>query len=107
VNELRAVDKLCRSSHPNIIEIFRHGRLRHNSVFYYIDMELCDCNLEEYRQGRKSIPRVLSWAKAVECGEGPFFLCSIMRQVISGLKFIHAHDEVHRDLNPQNGTFHL
>src|SRR5271163_1000164 len=98
------MDKLCRGSHPNIIEIFGHGRLRDNSVFYYIDMELCDSNLEEYIQGKKDIPRLLGWATAIEQGLGPFFLCSFMRQIVNGLKFIHEHSEVHRDFNPQNGS---
>ena len=44
-NEVRAMDKLCKGSYLNIIEIFQHERLRDNSVFYYIDMEFYDCNL--------------------------------------------------------------
>lgn len=86
-----------------MIEVFRHGRLRDNSLFYYIDMELCDCNLEEYIQSKKDVPRLLSWTKAIEHGVSPFFVCDFMRQMISGLKFIHDRDEVHRDFNPQNG----
>jgi serine/threonine protein kinase len=97
------MDRLCRDAHPNIIEIIQHGRLRENSVFYYIDMELCNFNLEEYIQGQRCAPRLLSWASVLQYGEGPFFTCFILQQIISGLKFIHDHNEVHRDLNPQNG----
>ena len=100
-NEVDAMEKLCRGLHPNVIEIFQHGRI-YDSAFYYIDMELCDCNLDEYIYGRKTVPSLLDWSLAVDNGEGPFLTCYIMSQIISGLKFIHAHDEVHRDFNPQN-----
>ena len=67
-------------------------------------MELYDCNLEEYIQGRKTVPPLLAWENAIQNGEAAFFICFIMRQIINGLKFIHDQDEVHRDFNPQNST---
>jgi hypothetical protein len=33
-----------------------------------------------------------------------FNVWGIMRQIASGLIFIHAEGETHRDLKPQNGT---
>jgi serine/threonine protein kinase len=32
---------------------------------------------------------------------------AIMQQLLGGLAFIHSHDEVHRDMAPQNGTPHF
>src|SRR5271163_3797641 len=98
------MNQLCRTSHPNIIQIFRHDKLHPNSEFYFIDMELCDCNLEEYIYGRKRPLRLMSWDTAIAHGEGPFLVCVITLHIASGLKFIHEKDQVHRDLNPQNSN---
>jgi serine/threonine protein kinase len=103
-NEVKAMDELCRGSHPNIIEIYSHGKLQDGSESYYIDMELCDCNLRECIDGCEFPPRLLSRQSAIEVGEGPFFVCCILYQIASGLKFIHSHGKVHRDLSPQNST---
>ena len=97
---------LCRSSHINIIDIYQHGVLQPPHTFYYIDMDLCDINLEQYIYSlKRGIHGLMDWSLAVEAGEGLFLICAIMQQLLSGLKFIHGHNEAHRDLNPQNGGF--
>jgi serine/threonine protein kinase len=101
-NEARAITKLCRNSHVNIIHVFEHGYL--NSASYFIDMELCELNLEEYIRGRKTgVYGLLDWAKAIKRGHAIFLIVAIMQQLLSGLIFIHNHREVHRDLDPKNG----
>ena len=106
-NEIQAMDSLCRGSHDNIIAIYQHGQLHPPQAFYFIDMEFCDINLEEYIHSKKTgIHGLLEWDKAVEQGGVPFLICGIMQQVLCGLKFIHDHNHVHRDLNPQNGNPH-
>jgi hypothetical protein len=35
LNEVRAMEKLCTTAHQNIVEVFRHGRLREHSTFFY------------------------------------------------------------------------
>jgi serine/threonine protein kinase len=102
-NEVRAIDALCKGAHVNIVEVFRHGRLKADSAFYFIDMELCDANLEEYTLG-KGLPGLPSWKHAVATRATLPLIVDIMRQICDGLTFIHNHNEVHRDLNPQNGT---
>jgi serine/threonine protein kinase len=46
--EVNAITKLSTSGgHSNIVAILAHGTLP-DSNYYYIDMELCDFNLEHY-----------------------------------------------------------
>lgn len=101
------MDKLCRSSHNNIVKIYQHRFLGVNA-FYFIDMEFCDTNLEEYIQCKKrGVHGLMDWDIAIETGHREFIICGIMQQIISGLKYIHDQGEVHRDLNPQNGKANL
>jgi serine/threonine protein kinase len=92
-NEVRAMAKLCQqSSHPHMVAVFRRGEVT-DSAYYYIDMELCDSNLDKFmRDHRPSssspIQLPLVW--------------NIMVQITSGLAFIHEHGEVHRDIKPRN-----
>lgn len=96
------MEKLCRDKHVNIIDVITHGQLR--PAYYFIDMELCDLNLDEYLDGRiTGVYGLLDWAKAKQ-DHGKFLIVAIMQQLLSGLIFIHEHDEVHRDLNPHNGN---
>jgi len=47
-NEMRAVAKLCmtQNTHRNIVSVFDYGPL--SPFLYFIDMELCDLNLERW-----------------------------------------------------------
>jgi len=103
-NEIRAMEKLCKGRHQNIIIIFNHGRLRVQSAFYFIDMQLCDFNLDEYLRGTKHTPGLNRWKRAETTDAAILIIWPIMDQITDGLAFIHKHKEVHRDLNPQNGT---
>jgi serine/threonine protein kinase len=73
-------------------------------------MELCDLNLETY------INR--EWTPVIQ-ERMPFFTFDlpprmrlsqaweIMECITSGLSYIHANREIHRDLKPRNGALHL
>ena len=107
-NELRAIDKLRKEPHRNIVEVLRHGDLVYMSS-YFIDMELCDLNLSTYIYQK--------WTPEVE-RQMPYFtfndlppklkvaqLWGIMEDIASGVAFIHQKGEVHRDIKPANGTY--
>jgi len=105
LNEARAINKLCQGSHENIVTVFNHGRFNATFPLYFIDMELCDINLEEYLLGTKSgIRGLVDRGTACKEGRHQFLILAIMQQLISGLSFIHSHDEVHRDMVLQNGN---
>jgi len=61
-----------------------------DSSHYFIDMEFCDKNLEEYIHETSNFEIDRIW--------------SIMKDISDGVSFIHSHDEVHRDLKPRNST---
>jgi len=86
VNEQRAVWKLCRESNKHLVAVLGVGII---DSHYFIDMELCDRNLEEYIQ-----------TSDVEING----VWGIMRDITDGVAFIHSHKEVHRDLKPRNST---
>ena len=71
--------------------------------FYYIDMELCDGNLENYIQGTEfpqtRNPRLHCFADERRSIR---VTLDILEQIANGLKFIHAQGPVHRDLKPRN-----
>jgi serine/threonine protein kinase len=96
-NEVRAVTKLCQSSHPNIVPVLRLGQLLPDSVLHYIDMELCSVSLESYMNRREAVADLPRWENQ------PKRILDIYAQIVDGLIFIHEHGEVHRDLSPPNG----
>ena len=110
LNEIRAVQKLCNKYNRNIVEVIGHGKFK-NSPFYAIDMELCEVSLEKYIQTEfnASAPdivpvsiyrsRYLGRVERIAKWRG---IVSIILDILHGLKFIHVHDEVHRDLKPTN-----
>ena len=99
---MRVIEKLCQTSHQNIVSVFGYGRLNPESGFYYIDMELCAINLEQYIEG-KQCGLLPNWKLPVEVKDA-LNVVLILEHVMSGLGFIHNLKEVHRDLNPPNGT---
>ena len=110
-NEIRAIEKLCTNNgHVNIIKVLRHGWLD-TSPYYFIDMELCQMNLEQYISGRFG-PAMASTQTSIDGrdmernADGSKFsiLWDILNQITEGLHFIHNLNEVHRDLKPRNGN---
>jgi serine/threonine protein kinase len=105
-NEARAITKLCgQEQHNNIVEVFQHGKLP-NSPYYFIDMELCDMNLDMYIE---SIDRPITGnAKAFLSPDlVATVIIDIFRDITRGVVFIHNHHEIHRDLKPRNSNSNL
>jgi serine/threonine protein kinase len=105
-NEMRSIAKLCMSdnTHRNIVRVFDHGCLY--SRCYFVDMELCDLNLDHWihRRWDETTARKLP----VLTAELPSRMritqvWDIMEDVTRAVAFIHSHHEIHRDLKPRNG----
>jgi len=100
INEIRAVNKLCKSPHPNVVHVLQLGQLLPDSVLHYIDMELCSVSFRTYvlymitREAVADLPR---WENS------PKRILHIYTQVVAGLVFIHENGEVHQELSPPNG----
>lgn len=95
-NEVRAINKLCKpGGNRNIVAVLRQGEVRF-AAFHYIDMELCDQNLEQYIYQDRT-------------GSGEHFtmleVWTVMVQIANGVAFIHEQGEVHRDLKPRNSIY--
>jgi|SRR5271169_4259328 len=97
-NEVRAITKLCKAnSHPNVVTVFRQGEVK-NSALYYIDMELCDGNLDQFiRDHSPSSETPIAIAD----------IWDIMVQISSGLAYIHSFGEIHRDIKPRNSSIFI
>lgn len=106
-NEVRAIMKLCRKGHKNIVSVLKFGELP-NSAYYFIDMELCDLNLGTYIH-RIEPPNPLEslpyFIKDASADLRTMQIANIMSQVAGGIKYIHGHDLVHRDVKPANGMY--
>jgi serine/threonine protein kinase len=86
---------LRQQPHPNIVDIFRHGKLRDEDRVF-IDMELCDLSLNIFIQ--KYWDAIGSWPDfEMTPAKG------IIGDIANGLVFLHKQKFVHRDLKPGNG----
>jgi hypothetical protein len=46
--EVQAIEKLCKTEHPNVIQVFDFGKLKEDTEFFFIDMEICETSLHGY-----------------------------------------------------------
>lgn len=65
-------------------------------ALYYIDMELCDSNLEQFIQDRS-----LSGTQVISMEQ----IWIIMLHIARGVAFIHTQEEIHRDIKPRNSIY--
>ena len=95
---MRVIKKLCRDGHKNIVKVLDYGNLS-GQTYGFIDMELCDLNLEEYNK--------CQWIRIeathrLPAGSLELEIWNITAQIADGLAFMHRQREVHRDLKPRN-----
>src|SRR5271154_4477845 len=98
LNEIRAAEKLCGpGANRNIVPLFHHGRLA-NSHYYFLDMELCDLNLEDYIQRKwpSMVKEQIELFVNVDqldskSRQGQFW--GIMRDIANGVAYIHSNGE--------------
>jgi len=87
----------------NIISVFKHGWLK-KSPYYFIDMELCDLNLEAfiYSEYISDFQMVFNPRSEPSKDVQVRNMWMIMLDIVRGLRYIHRHGQVHRDIKPRN-----
>ena len=102
-NEICVLDILRDKGHKHIVRVLRHGILPF-SKRYFIDMELCAGTLDDYiRRNHRDKDNVNRKDQKLVPGENTIrFAWDIVRQITSGLEFIHSFNLVHRSLHPQS-----
>ena len=95
---MRAIKKLSCVGHRNLVEVLGIDSFPDTS-YIFIDMELCGLNLETFIDSEWTLIQASTRIRHVAFLE----MLSIVRDIVSGLVFIHEHKQVHRDLKPENG----
>jgi serine/threonine protein kinase len=101
-DEIQAIRNIFSDGgHRHIIAIMKIGDIPQN---IFIDMELCDLNLDDFIYCRKDPAVVPTYF--VKDQPPPLKsrqIWNIMSQIAQGVEFLHGKRMVHRDLKPVNG----
>lgn len=108
-NSARVLEKFHKNgSHENIVTVLHCGWLDPCKERFFVDLEPCILNLDDYIKGDvKSILGLETYFNSMLQGEEETPRClsfwGILKDVSSGLNFIHSSQELHRDMKPRNG----
>jgi serine/threonine protein kinase len=94
--------------HQNLVKVKKYGNDTTHGPFF-IDMELCDFNLDEYISNRPSTAESKNLRDLSGCSltNGEWNTWDVMEQISGGIEFIHKCELIHRDLKPSNGISSL
>ena len=99
---------LCKPNvHKNIVTVMRVGKIPKH-LYWFIDMERCDLNLETYilRKWTARLHQRVPFFVNIDSSPTSVKIAQardLMKDIIEGLVFIHSHKMIHRDLKPRNG----
>ena len=81
--------KEAANDHPNVIQYFCHVT---QPYFIYLVIQLCPASLADIIERRDSFREI----------EATFEPKRALREITSGLRYLHARNIIHRDIKPQN-----
>src|SRR5277367_1332957 len=106
-NEARVLEKFRENGgHENIVTVLGYGWLDPRKERFYVDLEPCIMNLDDYVKGNiKSMLGLEKYFDPVlhERSLRCLTFWGIMKDISSGLNFMHSSHELHRDVKPRNG----
>jgi serine/threonine protein kinase len=104
-HEVQVIKKLCGpNTQINIIQVLSHGLLP-GLPYYFIDMELCELSLKDYIQRNEPSESLPYFVRDAGAEVTVLQIWNIMRQIASGVEYIHSQGHAHRDIKPVNSMY--
>lgn len=110
-NEVRVLDKFRKNGvHENIVTVLDYGWLDENKERFFVDLEACLLNLDDYI--KENVKHILGLTRYFDSQPDKKSLCclsfwGIVKDVCRGLNYMHSIRELHRDVKPRNSNYLL
>jgi len=95
--DVRCIDAVARSNHPNIVQVLDRWVDQWPMPKVFIQAELCTGDLNQYIELHRSTGRQIPWQN----------VWSITLEIVEGLTYAHELGWSHRNLKPRNGILLL